>query len=305
MSLLIGDAEVFIHPGIVNAIAILPVGAPARVHVPDDVDKAFLLTRAIRVVVDSKDIAELIEGDFLHVAEAAGVDLKVRTVGITAEQGSVVGVFEMKAFFRSRAKALVADGPVDTSVRTDGEAVHVVTGIGEMGAESVGDGFSGVGLSIVVGVSQFPNIGDDGGINVTFVMKNACGDPTDFVGEIFGVDGSLIGESVPIGVLNEVDSFGERFEICQIVLAVFVVIFDATFVGVAVFGNELLMVEGPLIVGGFKTEVGGNPVAVLPDIEVVGFAPLGLRNVSPALVVEGNGNRVGNRKVGRPFREFQ
>ena len=66
---------------------------------PDDVDKAFLLAWAVRVVIDSKDITELIEGDFLHVAEAAGIDLKVGAVGITAEQGSVVGVFEMKTFF--------------------------------------------------------------------------------------------------------------------------------------------------------------------------------------------------------------
>ena len=66
---------------------------------PDDIDKAFLLAGAVRVVVDSEDITELIEGDFLHVTEAAGVDLKVRAVGITAEQGSMVGIFEMKTFF--------------------------------------------------------------------------------------------------------------------------------------------------------------------------------------------------------------
>ena len=302
---LVRDGEVFIHPGVEDAVAILPVGAPAGVHVLDDVNESFFFTGAVRVVVDAEDVAVLIEGDFLDVAETTGVNLEVGTIGIAAEEGALVGVFEVEAFLGFYAHSLIADGPIDAPIRAHCEAVHVVSGVGEMSSESVGDGFTGVGFAIVVGVAKFPNIRDDGGVNVAIVMKDSGGDTGNFVGETFGVGGRLVGEAVAIGVLDEEDTLGESLKVFQVVLAVLVEIINAFLVGGAVFGSELLTIEGAFIIGGLEAEIIGDPVAVVANVKIIGFASLGLSHVGATLFVEGDGDWIRHLEVRSPFREFE
>ena len=58
------------------------------------------------------------------------------------------------------------------------------------------------------------------------------------------------------------DAFGKKLEVCEVVFAVLVVVFDAVFVGVAVFRREDFAIKGPFVIGGLEAEVVGNPVAV-------------------------------------------
>ena len=43
----------------------------------------------------------------------------------------------------------------------------------------------------------------------------------------------------------------------------------------------------------------------MADVEVVGLATLGLRDIGTALIVEGDGDRVSDREVGSPFGELE
>ena len=60
-----------------------------------------------------------------------------------------------------------------------------------------------------------------------------------------------------------------------------------------------------LVVRGQEAQIVWDPVAVLADVEVIGLAALGLRDIGTALIVEGNSDRVRDREVGSPFGELQ
>ena len=101
------------------------------------------------------------------------------------------------------------------------------------------------------------------------------------------------------------NTLSEKLEIVEVVLSVFVEVFNPSFVGLAVFRCEVFLVKGPLVVRGQEAQVVWDPVAVLADVEVVGLTALGLRDIGTALIVKGDGNRVRNREVGSPFGELQ
>jgi len=247
------NAEILIHPRIESSTAILPVGTPAGIHVLDDVDEAFFFAGSVGVVVDSEHVAVLVKGDLLHIAESTGIDFKIRAVGVATENGTLVGVLEVAPLLRAGSYSLIADRPVDATIGAHREAMHVVAGVGEMDSEAIGNGFSLIGFAIVIGVAKLPDIGHDGGVNITIVVKDSGGDPSNFIGEFFGVDRGLIGKAIAVGVFDEMDAFGEKFKVSEVVFSVRVEILNPSFVGVAVFGSKGLVIEGPLIVWSFET----------------------------------------------------
>ena len=101
------------------------------------------------------------------------------------------------------------------------------------------------------------------------------------------------------------NTLGEKLEIVEVVLSVLVEVFNPSLVGLAVFRSEVFPVKGPLVVRGQEAQIVWDPVAVLADVEVVGLAALGLRDIGTALIVEGNSDRVRDREVGSPFGELQ
>ncbi|MDA9337687.1 hypothetical protein N9Q98_01140, partial [bacterium] len=131
----------------------MPVRAPTGVHVPNDVNKALLLTGAIRIVIDAEDVSELIEGQLLHVAKSPREDFEIRTIRLAAENRTLVGIFKMEPFLGSYTQALVSDRPIDTTVDPDSEAVHVVTSISEVRSETVGDGLTLIRFPVAIRIS--------------------------------------------------------------------------------------------------------------------------------------------------------
>ena len=124
-----------------------------------------------------------------------------------------------------------------------------MTGVGKMDSKSVGDGFAGVCFSVVIDVAEFPDIGDDRGVNIAIVMENSGGDSCDLILEVLGIDGGLVGETIAIGVFDEVDALAEDLEVEKVILAILVEIFDPPFIGGAVFGRENSLIKGAFVVG--------------------------------------------------------
>jgi len=298
------DTQVFIHPWIERSITILPVRTPTSIHVLDNVDEAFFFAGSVGVVIDSEHVAVLVKGDFLHITESTGIDFKVGAIGVTAKNGTLVGVLEMEPFLGGGPYALIADRPVDTAIGAHREAMHIMAGVGEVDSEAVGNGFSLIGFAIVIGVTKLPDIGNDRGVDMTIVVKDSGGDPSNFIGEAFGVDRGLIGKAIAVGIFDKMDAFGEKFKVSEVVFSVRVEILNPSFVGVAVFGSKRFVIESPLIIWSFETQIIWNPVTILSNVEIVGFASLRLCDVGTPLVVERESNWIRNEKVGRPLREL-
>jgi hypothetical protein len=110
-----------------------------------------------------------------------------------------------------------------------------MAGVGEVDSEAVGNGFSLIGFAIVIGVTKLPDIGNDRGVDIAIVVKDSGGDPSNFIGEAFGVDRGLIGKAIAVGIFDEMDAFGEKFKVSEVVFSVRVEILNPSSVGVAVF----------------------------------------------------------------------
>jgi hypothetical protein len=98
--------------------------------------------------------------------------------------------------------------------------MHVMAGVGEVDSEAVGNGLALIGFAIVIGVAKLPYIGNDSGVDITIVVKDSGGDPSNFIGEAFGVDRGLIGKAIAVGVFDEMDTFGKEFKVSEVVLSV-------------------------------------------------------------------------------------
>ncbi len=85
--------------------------------------------------------------------------------------------------------------------------MHVMAGVGEVDSEAIGNGLPLIGFAIIIGVTKLPYIGYDRGVNITIVMKNSGGDPSDLISESFGIDRCLVGKAIAVGVFYEMDTF--------------------------------------------------------------------------------------------------
>ena len=91
--------QVLVHPrvvvglpgdGIPTRVAKLPVQPPARIAALGNVDEALPLLPQVAIVVHGEEVAIVIEGDFLRVAQACGIDLQIRSVGVHSQNTSGV-----------------------------------------------------------------------------------------------------------------------------------------------------------------------------------------------------------------------
>ena len=78
--------QVLVHPrivvrlpgnGIPTRVPKLPVQPPARIAALGNVDEALPLLPQVAIVVHGEEVAIVIKGDFLRVAQARGIDLKI------------------------------------------------------------------------------------------------------------------------------------------------------------------------------------------------------------------------------------
>ena len=285
--------DVFCHPGVVCRGTILVVVPPAGIRSFGNVEKSLAFAFAVGVVIDGKEVPILIEGDFLGVAEASRKNFETTSVRVAAEDGAFVRGEEIFPFLGGDVDPLVADGPIDAPVGAEDESVHVVTGVGDVDAESVCQDLTFVGLAVAGGVTQFPYIRSDGGIDVTAPCEGAGGDAGDLCVEVLREDAGGIVFPVAVFIGDADDFLGDGGEILAVDLAVLVVVLEGGF-GKFVFSVELLPEEGELVLDGGMRDVFRDPAVVveLADIEIGGFAAGGFGDVDGAIHVHGNGDGV-------------
>ena len=166
------------HPAALE-LHVLVLAAPAGVGTLEQVDEAFAFLRLVGVVIHADDVPEIVEGDLLEIADAGGEDLETRTVGFATQHGAGMRERELSSFLADDVGALVTDGPIDTPVWSETQAVHVVAGVSDMSAEAGRDEFLDVGYAVTVGVLEPPDVGDGGDVDPTVEIQHPGGDPGD------------------------------------------------------------------------------------------------------------------------------
>ena len=131
---------------VAQVAAVLVADAPAAVAALDDVHQPAPVA-GVAVVVHGEEVAVLVEGQFLRVAQAGGDDLQVRAVRVAAQHRAAVRVEQMFALLGGHVEAAVADAEVELAVRPHAQAVQVVAEEGDVDAEAGGQRCLHVGLA--------------------------------------------------------------------------------------------------------------------------------------------------------------
>ena len=291
---------VLAHPA-ARGLLVLVLVAPAGVGALQEVDQAFAFLRLVRVIVHADDVAERVEGDLLRVADPAGENLEAPAIRLAAEHGTLVGEEETPAFLARDITALVADGPIDAAVRAEAQPVHVVTGVGDVPAETRRDEFLELRHPVAVGVLEAPDVGDGRDVNPAVEIEDPGGDARDGGVEAFGEDGELIGDTIPVGVGQLVDALLMEGEVLPVHRTIFVVVLEAAATGLQFAGREFPLVESQFIRRRGQADVIGNPERVLADIEVADLATGRGGDVGVASLVERHRRRVGHVERPGPF----
>ena len=177
------------HPRVVCGAAVLVVISPAGIGTFGDVEEAFAFAFEVGIVVDGKHVSVFIESDFLRVAQATCEDFESRAIWVATQHGAFVRSKEIFAFFGSDVGSFVTNRPIDTAVGSEGEAVHVVAGVGDVDSESMSERLTLIGFAIAGGVAEFPHVWSDGCVNVAAPCQDACRDAGDFGIKISSEDG--------------------------------------------------------------------------------------------------------------------
>ena len=126
--------QFLLHPRS-EAVHVLVAGAPAVIAVLDEMQHAAWIG-AGGVIVHGPEIAEVIEREFLRIAQAVAEDFQIRSIGFAAEYTAAVGEIDHDALAIGEAHAAVAEAHVDATVGAAEEPVQVVSGNADVHAEA-------------------------------------------------------------------------------------------------------------------------------------------------------------------------
>ena len=107
-------------------VEMLVTDTPAAIAAFDEMNPSGAIA-TIGIVVSGEKISEIVEGEFLRIAEAAGEDFEVCAVRFTAQDDAFIGVIENATFFVGDIQSAIANGKIKTAVGSHDEAVEIVT----------------------------------------------------------------------------------------------------------------------------------------------------------------------------------
>ena len=183
--------------------------------------------------------------------------------------------------------------------------MHIVSGIGNMMSESVGDALPLLRHAIAIGIRQFPQVRGNGAVNRSFMRHHPGGDAGDFGAELRGEDRGGIRPAIAILIRELKDGFRRHGEVLPIHRPVLVGIRQTPF-GAAEFPRgQHFVEEGAFLPDVFQGHVTRHPVGPLADIQIAHLPPGSQGDVDPALIIYGTGHRVRHRDRVRPAFRLQ
>ena len=178
---------------------------------------------------------------------------------------------ELSAFLAGDVAALVSHGPINAAVRTEEQAVHIVTGIGDVAAETSCDEFFHIGDTISVDVFEAPDVRDGGNVDPAIEVHDPGGDAGYGRVEAVRENRNFVSHAVTICVAELVDSLLRDREVLPVNRTVLVVILESAARGLQFAGRQFMLKKRQLLLRGSQSDVVGYPYGMLTDVEVAGF----------------------------------
>ena len=186
---------------------VLEAAVPSGRATLQDVDDAGLVAE-VGVVVHGEEVAELVERQFLRVAQPLVIDLDITAVRVAAEDGAGGGVLEVTTLLGGEVVTPVADRPVQPAIGSPGQSVHVVTGQTDADAEAVLNAAPLVGDAVRVRVFEDPDVGNASQVDLPFLRDQSDHWPVEGIVELVGVDDSVLGHPITVAILQSDDPLG-------------------------------------------------------------------------------------------------
>ncbi len=275
-----------------RALHVLMAAAPAGVALIRDVNQPLALAGQVRVVVHAKHVAEVVEGDLLHIAQAAGEDLEARPVRLHAQHRALVRQVEFLPLLAGHAHALVADAPVDAPVRPQARPVHVMARVGDVHAEAVRHHLPHIRHTVVVRVLQPPEVRRAGQVNPAVMIKDARRDARDLRVKTLREDRHLVRQAVAVRVPQLVNALAVNRQVLPVNAAVLVVILETAARQAQPAGGQLALQELPLLLHRRQAHIISDPHRMLADVQIRRLAPCRRRHIDAAVFIHRAGHRV-------------
>ena len=192
---------------------------PAGVGPFDDGHPA-LSVALIRVIVAGEEIALIVEGQFLRIAQPAMDHLQLRTIRFTAKHRPFVGQIDHRALLRHHVGTAIAAGEVQAPIRSENEPMQVVTREAETHSEPVQNRprlqrlRMHLGLGLQRGLLGFRQVAPNRTGRPDVPQRRNLGEPhlplagqhttanaAEGAGEVFCHDLGVVSPSIVIGIL--------------------------------------------------------------------------------------------------------
>ena len=233
----------------------------------------------VRVVVAGPQVAPIVEGQFLRIAQARGVDLEVAAVEVRAQHSARVRTVEQHAFLVDDLEAAIADRPIQQAIGAELNAVHVVAQQGHADAPTRALLRALIGLQIAVGVGELPHGRDAGVPDLTLVLEQACSNAIGSCAEAVRKDLVAVDLAVSVGVHEHLDALVLALKARELI-------------------TQVLAEHGHAILDAARGEIVLQPVHVLADVGDTCVVAERLRHIHLAIARNPEADRMRQLRLG-------
>jgi hypothetical protein len=181
----------------------------------------------IAVVVDADQVAELVEREFLQVADARRKHLDIRAVGVRAEHRPLIWKRHPPAASVDKAEADVANLPVQPPVRPDRDTGNSMPAKCRVGVVSDAHGSLGIDGAVAVLVAHAPDARRNAEEQVSPVVEQSAHDVEGGIRvETFGHDLGDVTDAISVRILDPDQAFFHLGQVPPVMGTVLVQIVD-------------------------------------------------------------------------------
>ena len=261
---------------------VLILHRPARVSSWHDVHEPGLVS-TVTVVVDSEQIAEIVEGKLLGISQAGREDLEFRSVGTTAEHGPSPRLGDHPSLVLHPV-APVTDREIEPAIGSERKTVQVVAAVGHAAAVALREDLAFRRClgnpTVAVKIPQPVEGRDTGHVQVSSASEQARGSAVDQPMKTLGVGAHLVSPTIAVGIDEQPYPVIVRFPVGHL-------------------WSEQTAVIGLTIRNRLGGQIGIDPLAILaPVVADTMVLPKRLTDKHPPQLVDREGNRVGHISAG-------
>ena len=242
-----------------------------------------------------------IEGEFLGVSQAVGVDFQVAAIGLTAKDTTGIGKPYDAAIAGLNTGSSIANAKIQPSIRAKSQPVQIMAQKAHASTKPVMQRFPFFGDPIPIRILQQPEVWDIGKVNFSLARQHARSQAIGKPVKAIGKDGRVIGHPIPISIFNEPDLIAFNPQACvgfipHVVAQHGDAIID-TFAG-QIGIEQLIGKASQALLGETFNKRLVRPIATPSNVQDAGPVAKGFHDKKSALFVNVKSHRVGQMGLG-------